>query len=63
MRSYLEETVSISPDEAPRIRIGSFELQWVKISNDLEFLNFLLFIKKIEIFEIFYPLSIVLDRF
>ena len=34
----------ISLDEAPGIRVGSFELKWVKISNDMEFLNFLLFI-------------------
>ena len=52
-----------SLDDAPGIYVGSFELKWVKISNDMEFLNFLLFIKKIEIFEIFYPLSIVLDCF
>ena len=50
----------ISPNDAPGIRVGSFELKWVKISNDMEFLNFLLFI------EFFYPLWLfltILDRF
>ena len=58
MRGNLEQTTNkrcrIFPDDALGIRIGIFELKWVKISNDMEFLNFLLFI------EIFYPLSIVL---
>ena len=45
MRSYLEQTVSNSLDDAPGIHVGSFELKWVKISNDMEFLNFLLFIE------------------
>ena len=40
--------------------LSSNALCWVKISNGMEFLNFLLFI---EIFEIFYPLSIVFDHF
>ena len=37
--------VKILLDEAPRIHMGSFELKWVKISNDMKFLNFLLFIE------------------
>ena len=35
MRIYLEQTVSNSSDEAPRIRVWSSELKWVKISNDM----------------------------
>ena len=57
----------ISLDNAPRIHVGSFELKWVKISNGMEFLNFLLFIEKfwnfLPTFYSFLPFLTILDRF
>ena len=45
MRSYLEQTVSNFTEQYSRNLRWNFELKWVKISNDMEFLNFLLFIE------------------
>ena len=53
----------IPPDETRGIHVWSFELNWVKISNDIYVLKFLLFIENFQIFSNFYPLSIVLDHF
>ena len=50
----------ISSDDAPRIHVESFELKWVKISNGMEFLNFLLFI---EFFWNFLPTFYSFDHF